>query len=106
MRGLSETEAGLILLPMTLISGLVISPISRRNLVRSPIIAAAIACLIGSAGVLVLSRSAWIGWVVAITLNQRQRQRRPPHRLDHDWRQPRLVLISVPGRTLPGKIAS
>jgi MFS family permease len=68
VRGLNETEAGLIVLPMTLLSGLVISPISRRNLVRGPIIAAAIACLIGSAGVLVLSRSAWIGWAVIITL--------------------------------------
>ena len=68
VRGLSETEAGLIVLPMTLISGLVISPVSRRNLVRGPVIAAAVACLVGSAGVLVLSRSAWIGWVVVITL--------------------------------------
>ena len=68
VRGLSETEAGLIVLPMTLISGLVISPVSRRNLVRGPVIAAAIACLVGSAGVLILSRSAWIGWVVVITL--------------------------------------
>jgi cyanate permease len=41
---------------------------ARRNLVRSPVIAAAVACLIGSAGVLFLSRSAWIGWIVVITL--------------------------------------
>jgi MFS family permease len=68
VRGLSETESGLIVLPMTLLSGLVISPVSRRNLVRGPIIAAAIACLVGSAGVLVLSQSAWIGWVVVVTL--------------------------------------
>ncbi|MEV0473108.1 MFS transporter [Streptomyces prunicolor] len=68
VRGLSETQAGLLLLPMTLVSGLVISPVARRNLVRGPVIAAAIACVIGSAGVLVLSASAWIGWVVIITL--------------------------------------
>ncbi len=68
VRGLGETEAGLIVLPMTLISGLVISPVSRRNLVRGPVVAAAVACLIGPAGVLILSRSAWIGWVVVITL--------------------------------------
>jgi MFS family permease len=66
--GLTETEAGLLLLPMTLISGLVISPVSRRNLVRGPVIAAALACLIGSAGVLLLSASAWIGLVVAVTV--------------------------------------
>jgi MFS family permease len=68
VRGLSETEAGLIVLPMTLLSGLVILPVSRRNLVRGPVIAAAVACLIGSAGVLILNRSAWIGWIVVITL--------------------------------------
>jgi MFS family permease len=68
VRGLSETEAGLLLLPMTLISGLAIAPISRRNLVRGPVIAAALTCLIGSAGVLLLSTSAWIGWVVVVTL--------------------------------------
>jgi MFS family permease len=66
--GLSETEAGLLLLPMTLVSGVVISPISRRNLVRGPVIVAGLACLIGSAGVLALSASVSIGWVVAVTL--------------------------------------
>jgi MFS family permease len=68
VRGLSESAAGLIILPMTLLSGLVISPISRRNLVRGPVIAAAVACLIGSAGVLILSGSSWIGWILIITL--------------------------------------
>jgi MFS family permease len=68
VRGLSETEAGLILLPMTLISGLVIAPVSKRNLVRGPVIAAAFCCLAGSAAVLILDASAWIGWVVVITL--------------------------------------
>ncbi|BDM74613.1 MFS transporter (plasmid) [Streptomyces nigrescens] len=68
VRGLSETEAGLLLLPMTLVSGLVISPVSRRNLVRGPVIAAGLACLIGSAGVLLLGTAAWIGWVVVVTL--------------------------------------
>jgi MFS family permease len=68
VRGLSETEAGLLLLPMTLVSGLVISPISRRNLVRAPVIAAALICLIASACVLFLSATAWIGWVVVVTV--------------------------------------
>ena len=43
---------------MTLVSGLVMWPVSRRNLVRGPVIAAALTCLIGSAGVLFLSASA------------------------------------------------
>jgi MFS family permease len=68
VRGLSETEAGLLLLPMTLVSGLVISPVSRRNLVRGPVVVAALTCLLGSAGALLLSSSAWIGWVVVVTL--------------------------------------
>ncbi|MBS2538356.1 MFS transporter [Catenulispora sp. NF23] len=68
VRGLSETQAGLLLLPMTLVSGLIVSPISSRNLVRAPIIAAAVACVIGAAGVLVLSATAWIGWVVVLTI--------------------------------------
>src|ERR1700733_9356246 len=68
VRGLTETEAGLLLLPMTLVSGLVISPISRRNLVRGPVIAAALTCLIASAGVLLLSASVWIGVIVIITI--------------------------------------
>jgi MFS family permease len=68
VRGLSETQSGLLLLPMTLVGGLVISPVSRRNLVRGPVIAAALTCLVGSAGVLLLSGSAWIGWIIVITL--------------------------------------
>jgi MFS family permease len=44
VRGLSATEAGLLLLPMTLVGGLVILPVSRRNLVRGPVIAAALTC--------------------------------------------------------------
>ncbi len=35
-RGISAIGAGLLLLPMTLISGLIIAPVSRRNLVRGP----------------------------------------------------------------------
>jgi MFS family permease len=68
VRGLNETEAGLLLLPMTLITAFVISPVSRRNLVRVPVIAAALTCLVASAGVLLLDGSVWIGWIVVITL--------------------------------------
>jgi MFS family permease len=68
VRALSETKAGLLLLPMTLISALVISPVSRRNLVRGPVIAAALACLVGSVGVLFLNSSSGIGWIVVVTM--------------------------------------
>ena len=50
--------AGLLLLPMTLVGGLAILPVSRRNLVRGPVIAAAIACLAGSAGAFATSPAA------------------------------------------------
>ena len=68
VRGLNETEAGLVLLPMTLVTGLVVAPVSRRNLVRGPIIAAAFTCLIASAGLLLLSGTVSIAVIVVITV--------------------------------------
>jgi MFS family permease len=67
-RGMPALTAGLLLLPTTLISGIVVIPISRRNLVRGPIIAAALASLVGSVGVLLLNSTTRIVWIVAITL--------------------------------------
>jgi len=67
-RGMSALAAGLLLLPMSVISGVVIAPISRRNLVRGPIIVAALASLVGSAGVLFLSSDTNLIWIVVITL--------------------------------------
>jgi MFS family permease len=67
-RGFSAIATGLLLLPMTAISGVIIAPISRRNLVRGPVIAAAIACLAGSVGVLFLGSSTSVIWIIAITL--------------------------------------
>ncbi|MFF3920301.1 MFS transporter [Streptomyces sp. NPDC001852] len=68
VRGLSESASGLLLLPMTLVSAVVISPVSRRNLVRGPLIAAALMCTAGSVGVLLLTSSTWTGLVVAVTV--------------------------------------
>ena len=68
VRGLSGSESGLLLLPMTLVSALIISPVSRRNLVRAPLIGAALLCLLASAGVLLLTSSASVGLIVAITV--------------------------------------
>jgi len=68
VRGYSESAAGLLVLPMSLVSGLVIAPISRRNLVGGPVIAAALTCLLGSLGVLLLSSTVWIGLVIALTI--------------------------------------
>ncbi|SEL92495.1 MFS transporter [Streptacidiphilus jiangxiensis] len=68
VRGFSESAAGLLLLPMTLVSGLLIAPLSRRGLVRGPVLAAAATCLLGSVGVLALGSGSSIGVVVAVTL--------------------------------------
>ncbi|OPG09461.1 MFS transporter [Microbispora sp. GKU 823] len=68
VRGYSESASGLLLLPMTLVSGIVIALISRRNMVRGPVIAAALTALAGSAGVLLLDSSVWIGVVALLTL--------------------------------------
>lgn len=67
-RGLSEAATGLLLLPMTLVSGLVIPPISKRNLVRGPVVGAAFACLAGSALVLLLHTDAWLAVTIALTV--------------------------------------
>jgi MFS family permease len=68
VRGYGESAAGLLLLPMTLVSGVIIAPISRRNLVRGPLVAAALTCLLGSLGVLLLDANVWVGVVVIITV--------------------------------------
>jgi MFS family permease len=67
-RGLSPEDAGLLILPMTAVSALIVRPVSRRNLVRAPLIAAAVSCLAGSVGVLVLTTSTPIVWIVVVTL--------------------------------------
>ncbi|WP_432840977.1 MFS transporter [Dactylosporangium sp. CA-092794] len=67
-RGTSALGAGLLLLPMSVISGVVVAPISRRNLVRGPVIVAALAGLLGSAGVLFLASDTNIAWIVLTTL--------------------------------------
>jgi MFS family permease len=67
-RGLSASEAGLLLLPMTAVSAIMIGPISKRNLVRGPLIAGAAACLAGAAGVLFLTTGTPIAWILIVTL--------------------------------------
>ncbi|SDY63476.1 MFS transporter [Herbiconiux ginsengi] len=67
-RGMSALSAGLLLLPMSVISGIVIVPISRRNLIRGPVIVAAVASLAGSVGVLFLTSDTGVAWIVLITV--------------------------------------
>jgi MFS family permease len=67
-RGLSAEGAGLLLLPMTGLSAFVLGPISRRNLVRGPLIVAAGSALAASAGVLFLTAHSPIALIIAITV--------------------------------------
>jgi MFS family permease len=67
-RGLSALDAGLILLPMSAVGGIIARPVSQRNLLRTPLIVAAVTCLAGSAGVLLLSGSTPIALIVVVTL--------------------------------------
>ncbi len=67
-RDMSARSAGLLLLPMSAIAAVLARPVSRRNLIRSPLLIAAGSCLAASAGVLLLTGDTPIGWIVAITL--------------------------------------
>jgi MFS family permease len=67
-RGMSSLEAGLIQLPMSAASGIIARPVSARNLLRTPLVVAAVACLAGSAGVLLLTHDTSIAWIVVVTL--------------------------------------
>jgi MFS family permease len=67
-RGISAREAGLLLLPMSAVSAVLARPISQRNLIRMPLLAAAVSCLVASAGVLLLTTSTALIWIVIITL--------------------------------------
>jgi MFS family permease len=67
-RGLSALDAGLILLPMSAVGGIIARPVSQRNLLRMPLVVAAVTCLVGSAGVLLVSGSTPITLIVVVTL--------------------------------------
>lgn len=67
-RGTSALEAGLLILPMSVISALVVGPVSKRNLVRGPLIFGAGSAIVASSGVLFLTANTSIIWILLITL--------------------------------------
>jgi predicted MFS family arabinose efflux permease len=67
-KGVSELDAGLLILPMTLVSGIVVIPVSRRNLIRGPLLVAAIACIVAGIGVLFLHTDAWLVFALVVTV--------------------------------------
>ncbi|WP_207711777.1 MFS transporter [Sulfobacillus harzensis] len=64
-RGVSAREAGLLLLPMSALSAIVVRPIARRNLLRGPLIAAAVSSLVASLGVVLLTTRTPILWLLS-----------------------------------------
>jgi MFS family permease len=67
-RGYSAQDAGLLILPMAALSAVLIRPISQRNLVRGPLIAAAVSSIGGAIGVLLLGTSTPVIGIIAVTL--------------------------------------
>ena len=67
-RGISAQETGLLLLPMSALAAVLTRPISQRNLIRMPLVVGAVACLAASAGVLLLTTSTPLVWIVIVTL--------------------------------------
>ena len=67
-RGLSSMSAGLVLLPMSVLSGLIAQLVAQRNLLRTPLILAAACIVAGAAGTLLVTAHTPVAWIVAITL--------------------------------------
>lgn len=65
--GMSAEEAGLILIPMGALSALISQPISRRNLVRGPLLLSAVCMLLGGVAVLFLTSTSSILAIVGVT---------------------------------------
>ncbi|MYS20332.1 MFS transporter, partial [Streptomyces sp. SID4948] len=67
-RGMSSVQAGLFLLPMGAVSALVSRPVSRRNLVRGPLVTAAATMLVASTGILLLTTRSPAVLIVGVSL--------------------------------------
>ncbi|QQE78796.1 MFS transporter [Alicyclobacillus sp. SO9] len=67
-RGTSALEAGLLILPMSVVSAIIVGPVSKRNLVRGPLLVCAGSSIVASIGVLFLTGSTSIVWIVLITV--------------------------------------
>jgi predicted MFS family arabinose efflux permease len=65
---MSADATGLLLLPMTAVGAIVARPIARRNLIRGPLLLAALASLIASVCTLFLTTGTPLAWIVAITV--------------------------------------
>jgi MFS family permease len=67
-RGYSPGQAGLLILPMGALAALISGPVSRRNLVRGPLIVGAVAALVASVAILFVTTTSPVIVIVATTL--------------------------------------
>ena len=67
-RGLDAEQAGLLILPMTLVGAVLSGVISRRNLIRGPLVAAGASSLIASLLVLVMTTSTPVILIIGVTV--------------------------------------
>ncbi|MFJ4921074.1 MFS transporter [Streptomyces sp. NPDC088725] len=66
-RGVSAETAGLLIVPMGAVAAFVTWPISRRNLIRGPLIAAALSMLVASVGILFLTTHSPVVLILGVT---------------------------------------
>ncbi|MGW6280302.1 MFS transporter [Kribbella sp. NPDC055071] len=66
--GLSPEVAGLVLLPMGVVAAVIARPVSKRNLVRGPLIIGSASLLLASGAVALLTSSTPVLLIVAVTL--------------------------------------
>ena len=67
-RGFSADEAGLLLIPMGALAAIISRPISRRNLVRGPLIVSAVTMLVSAVVTLLLTSHSSIAAILAVTV--------------------------------------
>jgi len=67
-RHLTPEQTGLALLPMALIAPIISFPVSRRNLVRGPLLLTGITLILGSVGLLLLDSQSSIFLIALVTL--------------------------------------
>ena len=67
-RHLTPEQTGLALLPMALIAPIISFPVSRRNLVRGPLVLTGITLLVGSVGLLALDSQSSLFLIAMVTL--------------------------------------
>jgi hypothetical protein len=66
-RSLSAGDAGLVMVPMSILATVISVPFARRNMVRSALLAASAAALLGSCGLLLFDSSSPL-WLITLML--------------------------------------